>query len=80
MPPKTRSGNSATGSCSQKAMHRRGYMPRYARKGFFLVADLPTFRQMETNIGWHGKAPNGEKYKQEMSELNAVIAELEATK
>lgn len=33
---------------------------------------------MEDQVGWHGTAPNAEQYEQAMSELNAVLAELEA--
>jgi len=33
---------------------------------------------MENAVGWHGKAPNEEEYNQAMSELNAVLKELEA--
>ena len=32
---------------------------------------------MENNAGWHGKAPNDAEYEQAMSELNAILAELE---
>ena len=35
---------------------------------------------MENQVGWHGKAPNDEEYKQAMEELNAAMAELEAAK
>jgi transketolase len=35
---------------------------------------------MENQVGWHGKAPNDEEYKQAMGELNAAMAELEAAK
>ena len=33
---------------------------------------------MENQVGWHGKAPNGEQYEQAMAELRAKLAELEA--
>ena len=33
---------------------------------------------MEDQVGWHGTAPNAERYEQAMSELNAALAELEA--
>ena len=33
---------------------------------------------MENQVGWHGKAPNGEQYEQAMAELGAKLAELEA--
>ena len=33
---------------------------------------------MENNAGWHGKAPNAEEYQQAMTELNAIMEELEA--
>ena len=32
---------------------------------------------MEDQVGWHGKAPNEEEYKQAMDELNAALAVLE---
>ena len=32
---------------------------------------------MENNAGWHGKAPNAAEYEQAMTELNAILAELE---
>ena len=32
---------------------------------------------MENNAGWHGKAPNDAEYAQAMSELKALLAELE---
>ena len=32
---------------------------------------------MENNAGWHGKAPNDAEYDQAMSELNAILNELE---
>ena len=32
---------------------------------------------MENNAGWHGKAPNDAEYAQAMTELNALLAELE---
>ena len=32
---------------------------------------------MENNAGWHGKAPNDAEYEQAMTELNAILAELE---
>ena len=35
---------------------------------------------MENQVGWHGKAPNDEEYKQAMEELHAAMAELEAAK
>ena len=35
---------------------------------------------MENQVGWHGKAPNDDEYKQAMEELNAAMAELEAAK
>ena len=35
---------------------------------------------MENQVGWHGKAPNDEEYKQAMGELNAAMTELEAAK
>lgn len=34
---------------------------------------------MENNAGWHGSAPNKEQYEQAISELDAIIKELEAT-
>lgn len=34
---------------------------------------------MENNAGWHGAAPNDEQYAQAISELDAIIAELEAS-
>ncbi len=34
---------------------------------------------MENNAGWHGAAPNDEQYTQAISELDAIIAELEAS-
>ena len=33
---------------------------------------------MENQVGWHGKAPNEEQYKQAMEELSAALAEEEA--
>ena len=33
---------------------------------------------MENNAGWHGKAPNDAEYAQAMTELKALLAELEA--
>lgn len=33
---------------------------------------------MENQVGWHGKAPNDEEYKQALTELTAQLAELEA--
>ena len=33
---------------------------------------------MENKAAWHGKAPNAEEYQQAMTELNAIMAELEA--
>ena len=33
---------------------------------------------MEGQVGWHGKAPNGEQYEIAMAELKAKLAELEA--
>ena len=33
---------------------------------------------MGYQVGWHGKAPNGEQYEQAMAELRAKLAELEA--
>ena len=35
---------------------------------------------MENQVGWHGKAPNDDEYKQAMEELHAAMAELEAAK
>ena len=32
---------------------------------------------MENNAGWHGKAPNDAEYEQAMTELKAILAELE---
>ena len=32
---------------------------------------------MENNAAWHGTAPNDEQYAQAMSELRAILAELE---
>ena len=32
---------------------------------------------MENNAGWHGKAPNDAEYAQAMTELKALLAELE---
>ena len=32
---------------------------------------------MENNAGWHGKAPNDAEREQALSELNAILAELE---
>ena len=32
---------------------------------------------MENNAGWHGKAPNDAEREQAISELNAILAELE---
>ena len=32
---------------------------------------------MENNAGWHGKAPNDAEYAQAMTELKAILAELE---
>ena len=32
---------------------------------------------METNAGWHGKAPNDEQYAQGVAELTAILNELE---
>ena len=32
---------------------------------------------MENNAGWHGKAPNDAEYEQAMSELKAILAEVE---
>ena len=32
---------------------------------------------MENQAGWHGKAPNDAEYEQAMSELKAILAELE---
>ena len=32
---------------------------------------------MENNAGWHGKAPNDAEYEQALSELNAILNELE---
>ena len=32
---------------------------------------------MENNAGWHGKAPNDAEYEQAMTELNAILSELE---
>ena len=32
---------------------------------------------MENNAGWHGKAPNDEEYEVAMTELKAILAELE---
>ena len=32
---------------------------------------------MENNAGWHGKAPNDAEYGQAMTELNAILSELE---
>ena len=32
---------------------------------------------MENQVGWHGKAPNDEEYKQAMAELEATLASLE---
>lgn len=34
---------------------------------------------MENNAGWHGAAPNDEQYAQAISELDAIIGELEAS-
>lgn len=34
---------------------------------------------MENNASWHGSAPNKEQYEQAISELDAIIKELEAT-
>ncbi|MBE7045199.1 MAG: transketolase [Ruminococcaceae bacterium] len=34
---------------------------------------------MENNPAWHGAAPNGEQYEQAIKELDAIIAELEAS-
>ncbi|MBQ9148075.1 MAG: transketolase [Oscillospiraceae bacterium] len=33
---------------------------------------------MENNAGWHGKAPNDAEYEQAMTELKAILAEVEA--
>ena len=32
---------------------------------------------MENNAGWHGKAPNDAEHAQAISELKAILAELE---
>ena len=32
---------------------------------------------MENNAGWHGKAPNDAEYEQAMTELKAILSELE---
>ena len=32
---------------------------------------------MENQAGWHGKAPNDAEYEQAMTELNAILGELE---
>lgn len=32
---------------------------------------------MENNAGWHGKAPNDAEREQALSELKAILAELE---
>ena len=32
---------------------------------------------MENNAGWHGKAPNNTEYEQAMTDLRAIMAELE---
>ena len=34
---------------------------------------------MENNASWHGSAPNEEQYNQAIAELDAKIAELEAS-